>query len=242
MNTIILAGGKGTRLQPYTTIFPKPLMPIGQRPILDIIIQQLAYYGFRDIFLSVGYLAELIQLYLENNSCRNYRVNISYIRENTPLGTVGSLASIPSLDETFLVMNGDILTNLDYLDIVSYHRSKGAILTIGMYRKNINIDLGVIETDADGILTSYIEKPQKQYSASMGIYVYEPDVLRYIEPGKYLDFPDLVSRLLQNGEKVVGYPFEGEWLDIGRHEDYVEAQKRYHKLQDTLLPISALSR
>lgn len=236
MKAIILAGGKGTRLAPYTTVFPKPLVPIGCRPILDIIIRQLAYYDFRNIVLTVGYLSELICAYFQNGISDLTNVNLTFHKEHKPTGTAGSLCSIPDLTETFLVMNGDILTTLNYTKLISYHREKGGILTIGMHTKVNKIDLGVIETDSNGFLTSYSEKPETEYKVSMGIYVYEPAVLKYIEPNTYLDFPQLVLRLLDNGEKVVGYPCDAFWLDIGNHEDYAKAQKEFEQIKDQLLP------
>ena len=236
MKAVILAGGKGTRLKPYTTVFPKPLVPLGQRPILDIIIQQLAYYGFRDIILTVGYLAELIEAYFKNSNSRLPNINITYIKEPKPTGTAGSLGLIPDLDGPFLVMNGDILTSMNYMKLAEYHKDKGGILTIGMHNKRVKIDLGVIEANQEGILTGYTEKPEKVYPVSMGIYIYEPAVLNYIEPGEYLDFPDLVLRLIDNGEKVVGYPCDNYWLDIGCHEDYVRAQDEFEQMKDVFLP------
>ncbi len=236
MKAIILAGGKGTRLAPYTTVFPKSLVPIDHRPILDIIIRQLAYYGFKDIVLTVGHLSELIQAYFKNGIAVADNINITYYKENKPTGTAGSLCSIPDLTETFLVMNGDILTTLDYTKLISYHREKDGLLTIGMHTKLNKVDLGVIETDCNGFLVSYEEKPEKEYSVSMGVYVYEPEVLKYIEPDTYLDFPHLVHRLLDNGEKVVGYPCDDYWLDIGNHEDYVKAQEEFESGKDKFLP------
>lgn len=236
MIAVVLAGGMGTRLEPFTTVFPKPLVPLGHQPILDIVIQQLAYYGFKDIILSVGYLAELIQAYFQNSNSRFSDLNISYVKENKRMGTAGSLGLIQDLDETFLVMNGDVLTTLDYSKLVAYHRKKNAVLTIAMHRKRVKIDLGVIETDSAGFLTEYIEKPEKPYLVSMGVYIYEPNVLKYIKPNIYLDFPDLVIRLMENGEKVAGYPCDDYWLDIGRHEDYNRAQNEYHKMKKRLLP------
>ena len=236
MKAVILAGGKGTRLTPYTTVFPKPLVPLGHRPILDIIIRQLAYYGICDVVLTLGYLAELIQAYFNNVNGELQKVNISYVREKKPTGTAGSLSLVPGLNETFLVMNGDILTTLNYSKLIAYHREKKGILTIGMHMKPVKIDLGVLETDSNGILTGYIEKPEKIYSVSMGIYVYEPEVLKYIEPNRYLDFPNLVLRLLENGERVVGYPCDDFWMDIGRQEDYVRAQKEFELRKENFLP------
>jgi NDP-sugar pyrophosphorylase family protein len=236
MKAVILSGGKGTRLAPYTTIFPKPLVPLGHRPILDIIVRQLIYYGFDNIVLTLGYLSELIQAYFSNVDGRFSKANIKYVREQKPLGTAGSLTLVSGLDDTFLVMNGDILTSLNYSNLIAYHLEKKGILTIGMHMKRTQIDLGVIETNRDYTITGYLEKPEKVYPVSMGIYVYEPAVVDYLEPKKYLDFPDLVLRLLENGEKIVGYPCDDFWMDIGRQEDYVLAQEEFERRKEIFLP------
>ena len=227
MKTVILAGGKGTRLAPYTTIFPKPLVPIGDRPILEIIIRQLAGQGLGDIVLSIGHLGELIEAYFHNGRRNIPGLRLNYFRENEPLGTAGSLAMIPGLDETFLTMNGDILTTLDYQALIRYHREQHAALTIAMHRKDVKIDLGVLETNDEGKLVSYNEKPLYSFDVSMGIYVYEPRVLKYIPKGEYMDFPDLVRVLLDNGETVAGFHSQDYWLDIGRREDYELAQQEF---------------
>jgi len=232
LKAVILAGGKGTRLQPYTTVFPKPLVPLGEKPILDIIVRQLSHYGFKDIILTVGHLAELIQAYFQHLNGQLASLNISYYKEKKPLGTAGSLASIPKLDETFLVMNGDILTSLDYAKLMRYHLENQAMLTVAMFKKRVKIDLGVLDVNEQGFLTKYIEKPEKEYLVSMGIYVYEPTILKYITPNKYLDFPDLVIRLLKHDEKVAGYLFDDYWLDIGREEDYKKAQEEFELMKD----------
>ncbi len=227
MRAVILAGGRGTRLAPYTTIFPKPLVPIGDRPILEIIVRQLAHQGFGDILLSVGHLGELIEAYFQNGHRNIAGLRLSYFRESQPLGTAGSLALIPGLTDTFLVMNGDVLTTLDYRSLVEHHRSRGALLTIAMHSKNVQVDLGVLETNIAGELTAYREKPLFSFDVSMGIYVYEPEVLSYIPKGQYLDFPDLVLNLLADGRKVVGFHSDDYWLDIGRREDYELAQQEF---------------
>lgn len=228
MKTVILAGGKGTRLAPYTTIFPKPLVPIGDRPILEIIIRQLARQGLGDILLSVGHLGELIEAYFQNGHRNIPGLQLEYFREKQPLGTAGSLAMIPGLDETFLVMNGDILTTLNYPALIRHHREHRSALTIAMHQKDVKIDLGVLETNETGELTSYQEKPLYSFRVSMGIYVYEPHVLQYIPKGQYFDFPDLVRLLLNKGERIAGYPSQDYWLDIGRREDYELAQLEYN--------------
>jgi NDP-sugar pyrophosphorylase family protein len=227
MKTVILAGGKGTRLAPYTTIFPKPLVPIGDRPILEVIIRQLVRQGLGDILLSVGHLGELIEAYFQNGHRNIPGLKLEYFRETHPLGTAGSLSMIPGLHETFLVMNGDILTTLNYRALIEHHRRQQAALTIAMHRKDVQIDLGVLETDALGDLTSYKEKPLYSFEVSMGIYVYEPHVLRYLPKGQYLDFPDLVQLLLEKGEKISGFHSQDYWLDIGRREDYELAQLEF---------------
>ncbi len=228
MKTVILAGGKGTRLVPYTTIFPKPLVPIGDRPILEIIIRQLASQGFGNILLSVGHLGELIEAYFQNGHRNIPGLNLEYYRESQPLGTAGSLAMIPGLEKTFLVMNGDVLTTLNYQALVNHHQQHHAALTIAMHRKDVKIDMGVLECNEHGDLTSYLEKPIYSLEVSMGVYVYEPHVLRHIPKGQYLDFPDLVKILLDHGEKIAGFQSHDYWLDIGRREDYELAQLEYH--------------
>ncbi len=237
MKAVILAGGKGTRLAPYTTVFPKPLVPVGNRPILDIIIRQLAHYGFDDIVLAVGYLAELIQAYFQmaNNGLPG-NVRLTYVKEREPLGTAGALSLVQGLEETFLVMNGDVLTSLNYAEMVAFHRAQGNALTIGIYDKRIPIDLGVIEMDASGAVTGYLEKPEKVYPVSIGIYVYEPLALRYIQAGQHLDFPELVLRLLAAGEKVMGYRCQDYWLDIGNPGDYQRAQEQFERTPGLFLP------
>jgi NDP-sugar pyrophosphorylase family protein len=228
MKTVILAGGKGTRLAPYTTIFPKPLVPIGDRPILEIIIRQLTNQGFGDILLSVGHLGELIEAYFQNGHRNIPGLKLEYYRESRPLGTAGSLAMIPGLEDTFLAMNGDILTTLNYQALVEHHRRHHAALTIAMHRKDVKIDLGVLESNEQGDLTSYREKPMYSFEVSMGVYVYEPHVLHYIPKGQYLDFPDLVKILLEHREKISGFRSHDYWLDIGRREDYELAQLEYN--------------
>lgn len=227
MKTVILAGGKGTRLAPYTTIFPKPLVPIGDRPILEIIIRRLASQGLGDIILSVGHLGELIEAYFQNGHRNIPGLNLQYFREAEPLGTAGSLAMIPGLDETFLVVNGDILTTMDFQALIRHHRSSGAALTVSMHKKDVKIDLGVLKTDERGDLIAYDEKPLYRFNVSMGAYVYEPCVLKYIPKGRYFDFPDLVKLLLERGERVSGFESKDYWLDIGRREDYELAQIEY---------------
>jgi NDP-sugar pyrophosphorylase family protein len=230
MRAIILAGGKGTRLHPYTTVIPKPLMPVGGRPILEVIIRQLKYNGFSHVTMAVGYLAELIEAYFGDGI--KYGIKVDYSREDKPLGTIGSLSLIDGLDNTFLVMNGDVLTNLDYRTLLAFHEKNDAVATIATYNKEVNIDLGILEMDEGFRLKQYIEKPTFKYHVSMGIYVFEPEILNFIEPNEYLDFPDLVLALIKAGRRVMAFPFHGYWLDIGRHDDYAQALEEFESLEE----------
>lgn len=234
LRAVILAGGKGTRLYPYTITFPKPLMPVGDTPILEVVLRQLRYYGVDEAIMAVGHLAELLMAYFGDGE--KFGLRISYSRETEPLGTAGPLALIGGLDSTFFVMNGDVLTTLNYAEMLAFHRQRGAVATIASHQRDARIDLGVIESDAGGWITDYIEKPTFHYQVSMGIYLFEPSVLRFIEKGQRLDFPDLVLKLVAAGEKVQVYPFEGPWLDIGRPDDYEAATAEFAQLRRDFLP------
>ncbi len=224
MRAVILAGGKGTRLAPYTTVFPKPLMPIGEMPILEIVLRQLAHHGIQDITLAVGYLAELLMAYCGDGS--KFGLRLDYSREELPLGTAGPISLIEDIQETFLVMNGDLLTTIDYSAMWKYHEERGAIATLASYRREVKIDLGVIESE-EGWVKDYIEKPTYHYAVSTGIYIFNPEVLKYVERGMRLDLPELILRLIHAGEKVNIYNFDGYWLDIGRHDDYDSAVQEF---------------
>ena len=231
---VILAGGKGTRLAPYTTVFPKPLMPIDGMPVLEVIVRQLAHFRIREMIFTVSPQSEpLLSAYFGDGS--RYGVNIRYSREEKPLGTAGPLSLLSDLPETFLVLNGDILTTLNYHRLLRFHREKKGVVTIAMNRKRVPLELGVMECSRNSRLTRYLEKPVLTYSVSMGIYVFEKRVQRWIPPGKYLDFPELIQKLLRRGETVNGYPSGDFWLDIGRHEDYEAAQKKFQELRKKIL-------
>jgi len=234
MKAVILAGGKGTRLAPYTTVFPKPLMPIDGMPILEIIVRQLAHFRIKEIIFTVSHQSEpLLSAYFGKG--HRYGVNIRYSREEKPLGTAGPLSLLSDLTETFLVMNGDILTTLDYHRLIQYHRQKRGMVTIAMSQKEVLLELGVMECDPNARLTRYLEKPTLSYSVSMGVYVFEKRVLEWIPRGKYLDFPELIQKLLKQEKRVICYPSDDFWLDIGRHEDYEEAQKEFQKMRKKIL-------
>ncbi len=222
---MILAGGKGTRLAPFTTVLPKPLMPIGDRSILDVVVRQLRGHGFIELTFAVGYLSHLIQAVFGDGSAHG--LEIDYHVENEPLGTAGPLKAIDGPDETFLAMNGDILTTLDYRSIFNIHRESGNVFTVATHRRTVRSEYGVLEVEEgfDRVqrVTGYAEKPENSYIVSMGVYVLEPAALDYIPRDTRFDIPDLVLALLAAGQPVGSYLFEGYWLDIGRHDDYMQA-------------------
>lgn len=238
MKAVILAGGKGTRLAPYTTILPKPLMPIGDMPILEVVLRQMARFGFDNVTLATGYLSQLLMSYCGDGS--KFGVQIGYSHEDQPLGTAGPIALVPNLDETFLVMNGDLLTTLDYGEMFRYHKERGVIATLAAYQREIKIDLGVIETDAENWVQDYIEKPTYHYSVSTGVYIFEPQVLEYIPKNQRLDLPELVLGLRDKGLPVNVFRFDGYWLDIGRHDDYEHAIAEFSTHRESFLPDNGL--
>jgi NDP-sugar pyrophosphorylase family protein len=234
---IVLAGGLGMRLRPYTAVLPKPLMPIGDRPVLDIVVRQLHHHDFERVTIATGYLAELIEAFFRDGNA--YGIPIDYHREHTPLGTAGAIGTATEIDGDFMVMNGDVLTDLDYTGLMDFHQSTGATATIATVARDIQISLGVLRfTDPHqpDRLTAYDEKPSMQYEASMGVYAFSPKVQEYIEPGEYLDFPDLIRRLLDAGELVRGYRSDCYWMDIGRHDDYETAVDEFERLRARLIP------
>jgi NDP-sugar pyrophosphorylase family protein len=220
MRAVILAGGLGTRLRPYTTVIPKPLVPIGGRPVVEHIIRSLVRSGVDHIDLCINHLGDLILIYLANADIPA-EIRLAIHREQVPLGTAGALATVPDLEGTFIVVNGDLLTTLDYRDLVRYHEEQGAALTVAMNAKRVNIDLGVIESD-DGFVRNYIEKPSLRYQVSMGAYVYDERALDFLPDG-VCQFPDLVLRLLEAGEPVAAYESDAEWYDIGTVGEYDRA-------------------
>ena len=235
---VVLAGGRGMRLRPYTTVLPKPLMPVGDRPILDIVIRQLKAAGFERVTISTGYLAELIEAFFRDGE--SYGIPIDYYREGEALGTVGALSMMDGLgDDDFLVMNGDVLTDLDYAALLETHRTSTDAATIATKKRDVQISLGVLmfgdESD-DSRLTGYVEKPRVLYEASMGVYCFAPRVLEHIERGKRLDFPDLVLKLIEAGESVRAWRSDDYWLDIGRHDDYEKAMDEFEQIKDRLIP------
>lgn len=233
MKAIVLAGGRGTRLAPYTKILPKPLMPIGDMPILEILLRQMKRAGIDEVILTVGHLAGLLQAFFKDG--QQFGIRIRYSFEDAPLGTAGPLSLVDGLDDTFLVANGDVLTNMDLRDLIEYHRQSQAVATIATHKRSIHVDLGVIQFNGGHEIIGYIEKPTYDFRVSMGIYVFEPRVLEYIGFNQYLDFPDLVLRLIKGGERVIGYPFDGYWQDLGRADDYEQAVQEFASMRSQIL-------
>lgn len=230
MKAVVLAGGKGTRLAPYTKILPKSLMPIGDMPILEILIRQMRAAGVTEVTLTVGHLAELLRAFFQDGA--RFGLKIRYSHEDHPLGTAGPLSLLQGqLVEPFLVTNGDILTTLNLKTLFESHRRSSATATIATHYRRIKIDLGVLQLNGGNELTGYVEKPTYDFPVSMGIYVFEPSVLTYIPHNQYLDFPDLILKLIDEGERVVSHPYDGYWQDLGRPDDYEQALQDFEALK-----------
>nr|WP_302141922.1 sugar phosphate nucleotidyltransferase [uncultured Schaedlerella sp.] len=217
---IILAGGKGTRLRPYTISMPKPLVPIVDRPILEIIIIQLAKQGFQRVVITVNHQADIIMAYFGTGE--KWGIQIEYSLENKPLGTMGPLKLIENLPEYFLVMNGDVLSDIAYASFLEEHIKKGRIFSIASHKRTQKNDYGILETNG-GILTGFQEKPEIQFVVSMGIYAVSRKTTDYIPPDTYYGFDMLMRRFLGDDIKVGIQEHEGYWMDIGRPDDYMRA-------------------
>jgi NDP-sugar pyrophosphorylase family protein len=234
MHAVILAGGKGVRLRPYTTALPKPLVPIGdQHAILEIVLRQLSTAGFTSVTLAIGHLGEIIRAYVGDGS--QWGLAVDYATEESPLGTMGPLLNLRHrLPDTFLVMNGDILTDLDYADVLDRHCGSGAPLTIATYARQVHIDFGVLTTD-DSKVVAFTEKPSMDYRVSMGVYGLSRSTLDDYTPGLPLGFDELVIDLLKAETPPHAYEFDGYWLDIGRPDDYDRANAEFTTRKSMLL-------
>ncbi len=227
MQAVILAGGRGTRLRPYTTVLPKPLVPVGDFPILEIILRQLNHFGIKDIVISTGHLAELIEAYFDDG--KKYGLKIRYVRENKPLNTAGALGIIKNLKRNFLVMNGDILTTLNYRELFKFHLKMKGIASIAITKREVKDDYGVIKVNEGLELINYIEKPKHFYYVSMGINVLNIRSKDYINKGESISMPELLLRMKRKDEKIFCYASDDSWLDIGRMEDYQIAQEKFSR-------------
>jgi NDP-sugar pyrophosphorylase family protein len=215
---VILAGGKGTRLAPLTTVIPKPLVPLGDTSILEVVLRQLRYFGITHTTLAVGHLSHLIKAVLGDGA--RFDLELTYTVEDTPLGTAGPLTLVPNLTDTFLVMNGDLLTDIDLQAMTRFHQEAHAVATVGLYSKKVRIDLGVLDVSESGDVLRYTEKPELAYEVSMGIYLFEPAVVRYIPSGQRFDLPSVITALVEDRQRVIGYRHQGYWLDLGTPADY----------------------
>lgn len=221
MRAVIMAGGVGSRLAPLTTVLPKPLMPLTDRPIIDVLLRQLVDAQVEHVSISVGHLGGLIETWVTHDA--DYGVPISFLYEDTPLGTAGALRNLEDPGGTFLAMNGDILTTLPFADLVAQHEQRGAIATVAIKERTVGVEYGVVHTDADGAIVRLEEKPSLAFTVSMGVYAFDPRIITLIEPGERVDFPDLLLRAIDSGESVGTYRFDGYWRDIGNRDDYEAA-------------------
>jgi NDP-sugar pyrophosphorylase family protein len=224
---VILAGGKGRRLAPYTFVIPKPIVPIGTTPILEIVLRQLARHGFGQVDIALGHLSEIIRAVAGDGS--RFGLRIGYTDEPAPLGTMGPLRLVRDLSGSFLVMNADLLTDLDYDALWRFHAAHDGLATVATFEKSTQLQLGVIETDSGGRVTAFQEKPTLRHKVSMGVYVFRQAVLDLIPAATYFGFDDLMRLLLDRGEVVRTFPFAGRWLDIGIPADYERAQEEFEQ-------------
>jgi NDP-mannose synthase len=221
-NAVILAGGRGSRLFPFTASLPKPMLPIGEQTVIDLIIRRLADFEVRRITVAVNYLADLIESFLGNGS--RFGVPIDYVRETLPLGTAGPVGLIEPWSGPLLVMNGDVLADIDIRRLLDCHRENKATITVATMVQSLTVDSGVITTDAASRITDIVEKPSVRHRISLGVYVLSEEVLDVIVPNERLEMPDLVMKIVGAGKTVMAYDHEGFWLDIGRPDDFARAQ------------------
>ncbi|HEV7772194.1 MAG TPA: sugar phosphate nucleotidyltransferase [Conexibacter sp.] len=235
MRAIVMAGGRGTRMLPYTTVLPKPLLPVGERPVLAILLEQLAAAGATRIDVCIGYLGELIRAYLAETPPAIGDTQLAFHTESEPLGTAGALSEIASLDEPFLSLNGDVLTSLSFAALMDEHRASGAAITIAAQAQDTEISSGVLELSGDRV-TAYIEKPTLTHLVSLGIYALAPRALEHLPPGR-VDIPTLVDVLLAAGEDVRAHRFDGAWFDIGTIGEHEAAAKALADDPGRFLPV-----
>ena len=226
---VIQAGGKGSRLQPYTFVMPKPLMPVGDHPVLEILLKWLRKWGIKKTIIVTGYLGHLIRSCCSNGFSNGCGVDISFCQEPEPLGTVGGLRLLDDkLICTFLVINGDLITDLDLGEFINFHNSNDGLLSIAITQKLVGVDLGVLEVE-NGLMTAFREKPTLEYKVSMGIYCMEPEILELIPKGVPFGFDNLIYAMMQDELPVHVFEHKGLWMDIGREEDFKTAQKNFMK-------------
>jgi NDP-mannose synthase len=233
MRAVILAGGRGTRLRPFTTLIPKPLVPLGGRySILEIVLMQLANAGFTHVTLAVNHLSNLIKAYFGDGS--QWHLHLDYSFESKPLSTIGPLTLIDDLPDNFLVMNGDILCDLDFMAFFRDHESNGNDVSVSAFRREVQIDFGVLEFNSDFSLKSFVEKPVYAFDVSMGVYCLNRRVVERLAKGEAYGFDNLMLDGLRDGTRIRIRPFTGYWLDIGRPDDYAHADEHFDALAQRL--------
>ncbi|MEM8546557.1 MAG: sugar phosphate nucleotidyltransferase [Pseudomonadota bacterium] len=230
---VILAGGKGTRLRPLTAVFPKPMVPLGHKPIIEVLLTKLKNSGLTDITISTGYLAELIMALCGNGE--KFGLNISYVHEESPLGTAGSLSLIESLTGDAIIMNGDLLTTLSFQNMIAHHKAQEADVTIAIYQRDVRIDFGVVQTDDQMNFQGFSEKPTYHYDVSMGVNILSEKARSLITHNEYLDMPNLILKVHETGGKVCCYQEDCYWLDIGRMDDYAQAQTDFEANEERFM-------
>lgn len=222
LKAVVMAGGFGTRLHPLTAETPKPMLPVGGRPLLEHVVDQLRACGIRHVNLTTHYLAEAISDHFGDGS--RFGIEIGYVNEEQPLGTAGALALLEETDEVMLVLNGDILTRVDYRAMLDFHREHNAVMTVGVRREEVQLPFGVVESDGVRIL-GIEEKPVVAHFINAGIYLLEPSVRRHVPEGSRFDMPELVQKLLDADETVVAFPVREYWMDIGQPSAYEQAER-----------------
>jgi NDP-sugar pyrophosphorylase family protein len=229
MKAIVMAGGKGTRLHPYSAHFPKPLMPLGDMPVLELLLRQFKRAGVEEVFLAVNHLRHLIEAFFGDGSRMGLKLHYSI--EDKPLGTAGPIAAVlDRLGDDFIMANGDLLTTLDIAAMIGFHRTHGADATIGVYQRDVKIDFGILDVDPEMRMVGYREKPSFTHLLSMGIYVLNTSKVRnFVQPDTHLDMPDLLRLMVGSGGEVRCFRDDCFWLDIGRPEDFARAQEMYEK-------------
>jgi NDP-sugar pyrophosphorylase family protein len=234
VDAILLAGGRGARLGPYTAVLPKPLVPLGDVPVLEILLRRLRSHGMTNLAVCTGHLAELIMAFFGDG--QRFGVKLHYTREDQPLGTAGPIRNVENLGDPFVVMNGDLLTTLDLTALLDNHRNGGADATIAVHAREVQIDFGVMDVGPDNLLRHYREKPVHHFNVSMGVYVFQRWVLDLIGPNERLDIPELVTRIQERSGRVACFRSDCHWLDIGRPDDYARAQEQFERDRSIFLP------
>lgn len=233
MKAVILAGGKGTRLKPYTTVLPKPLVPVGEKAILEILINRLKKAGVDEIYICLNHFAEIIMAFFGNGD--KFGIKINYSLEEKPLSTIAPIKLIDGLPDNFLVMNGDLLTDLDFADLYNKHIESNALLTVSTYKRNVKVDFGVIDIDSiTNQASGFREKPEYNFQVAMGVNVLSKKVLDLVPYNESFGFDSLMYTLLEKNEKINTYSYDGYWLDIGRPDDYEKANEDIDMLNKIL--------